>query len=59
VESISCEEILQEFREKLGSKFDQPPERAEEIANEIRSFPGSSLSPTSSRTSIPTRTTIW
>ena len=38
IKSVSCEEILQEFREKLEVKFDYSPGHAQAAADEARGF---------------------
>jgi len=37
-ESITCREILDEFREKLIEKFDRTPEQADALVDEVRGF---------------------
>ena len=37
-ESITCAEILSEFRAKLIEKFDHPPEKADTIVETFKSF---------------------
>ena len=36
VQSVTCQEILDEFQEKLECKFDYTPERARAAADEVR-----------------------
>jgi putative PIN family toxin of toxin-antitoxin system len=38
VQSVTCQEILDEFQEKLESKFAYIPQRARVAATEVRSF---------------------
>lgn len=38
VQSVTCEEILNEFQEKLEAKFAYSPQRARAAADEVRKF---------------------
>ena len=38
VQSVTCQEILAEFQEKLEVKFDYTPQRARAAADEVRKF---------------------
>jgi putative PIN family toxin of toxin-antitoxin system len=38
IQSVTCDDILHEFREKLETKFDYSPGHAQAAADELRSF---------------------